>query len=46
MNIEFDEIKNQANIAKHAVSLGEAANLDLSKAVVKPDNQGTTHIRA
>jgi len=39
MEIEFDEDKNQSNIAKHGISLSEAYHFDLSKAVVRPDNR-------
>jgi uncharacterized DUF497 family protein len=37
MDVEFDPEKDEANIAKHGVSLAEAANLDVVTFV--PDNR-------
>ena len=34
MKIEFDEAKDEANIAKHGVSLAAAADIDLEGAVI------------
>ena len=37
MNISFDTTKDAANMAKHGVSLGAAAQLEWDSAVVWPD---------
>jgi len=34
---EFDEAKNQANIEKHGISLGEACNIDWNNALIYQD---------
>ncbi|MDB5422615.1 MAG: hypothetical protein JWQ29_31 [Phenylobacterium sp.] len=39
MNIEFDPAKDAANLAKHGLSLGEAAEFDFTAAVVVPDDR-------
>jgi uncharacterized DUF497 family protein len=39
MNIVFDATKDAVNIAKHAVSLAQAALLDWSCALVTPDDR-------
>ncbi len=44
MEIEFDPAKDRANIAKHGVSLGRAAELDL-RAVERDDRRRYGEIR-
>jgi uncharacterized DUF497 family protein len=39
MNIEFDSAKNEANIAKHGVSLALGAEMDMATAVVVEDDR-------
>ncbi|WP_336867746.1 BrnT family toxin [Sphingomonas sanguinis] len=49
MDIAFDPAKDQANIAKHGLSLADAVAFDLSSAVVLPDDRhdyGETRYRA
>jgi uncharacterized DUF497 family protein len=49
MEIEFDPAKDEANIAKHGVSLGLAAEFDLAAAIILVDDRkdyGETRFRA
>lgn len=39
MDIEFDSAKNEANIAKHGVSLALGAEMDMATAVVVEDDR-------
>ncbi len=39
MDIEFDSAKNEANIAKHGVSLALGAEMDMEAAVVLEDDR-------
>ena len=39
MNVTFDPAKDAANVAKHGVSLTEAAGLEWGSAVVWPDTR-------
>ena len=39
MEITFDSAKNSANIAKHGVSLADAAEFEWDTAVVRPDRR-------
>ena len=39
MEIAFDPAKDAVNRAKHGVSLGEAARLDWSRTLAKPDRR-------
>jgi uncharacterized DUF497 family protein len=39
VNIEFDPAKDAANLAKHGISLCEAAEFDFTAAVVIPDDR-------
>lgn len=41
MDITYDSVKNEANIAKHGVSLADAANLDWESALEWLDNRKT-----
>ena len=38
-SIEFDPAKDAGNIAKHGMSLAQAANFDLTTALVRPDDR-------
>ena len=47
MNIIFDSIKDAANLAKHGLSLADAANIEWETLRVKPDircNYGETRM--
>lgn len=49
MDIEFDPAKDAANIARHGLSLADAAAFDLTGAVIATDdrrNYGETRFRA
>jgi uncharacterized protein len=39
MKITFDHAKDEANLAKHGVSLGEGARIEWGSAVVWPDTR-------
>jgi len=39
MNTTFDPVKDAVNIAKHGISLAEAARLDWDNALVSPDDR-------
>jgi uncharacterized protein len=39
MEIEFNQVKDQANIAKHGETLAKAAELDWEHALVWPDDR-------
>ena len=39
MNVTFDPVKDAANVAKHGVSLTEAAGFEWGSAVVWPDTR-------
>ena len=39
MRIDFDPGKDAANRAKHGLSLAQAANFDLTTALVRPDDR-------
>ena len=39
MNVTFDQAKDAANLAKHGVSLTEAAGFEWGTAVVWPDTR-------
>ena len=39
MNIEFDSVKNAANVAKHGVSLTLAAKIEWSDVLCAPDTR-------
>ncbi|NKC16737.1 MAG: BrnT family toxin [Gammaproteobacteria bacterium] len=45
MHIEFDSAKDQANIAKHGVSLGEAKSLDRDDALIIEDPRDYGELR-
>jgi uncharacterized DUF497 family protein len=49
MDVEFDPARDAANIAKHRLSLSEAAEFDMASAVVEADERidyGETRFRA
>ncbi len=49
MNIVFDPAKDKANIAKHGLSLADAAEFEMAGAVVEPDDRidyGESRFRA
>ena len=39
MEIEFDPAKDRANLAKHGISLGAAAEVDLDSAIIIEDRR-------
>ena len=39
MNTTFDPAKDAVNLAKHGISLAEAARLDWDNALVSPDDR-------